>query len=164
MSRQGALEDERGFTLVELTIVILLMGIVSAIASSIWLGAIESRKVDTATKQVAADLRQAHSRATNRLHNWQVDFAGNSTYTTGPTDSPTSEVMDGDLALDEDLDDDAASDPVIVDPAATITFKPDGSAILPGASPFTLTVSSADGEPSHAIKINAATSGLEIVP
>ena len=33
MSRQGALEDERGFTLVEVTIVIILMGIVFAIAS-----------------------------------------------------------------------------------------------------------------------------------
>jgi prepilin-type N-terminal cleavage/methylation domain-containing protein len=161
MSRQGALEDEHGFSLVELTIVIIIMGLVFAIASSAWLGAIESRKVDTATNQVAADLRHAHSKATNRLENWQVIFAGDSTYTIGPTGSP----------IDEDLDDDPTSDPVIVGPAATITFKPDGSATLPGASPLTLTVSSADGgpcdpshEPCHQIKIYTATSGIEIVP
>ena len=158
MSRHGAREDERGFTLVEVIITILLMGIVFAIASSMWFRAIESRKVDSATNQVAADLRLAHSRATNRLGDWQVIFAGDSTYTIGPAGSP----------IDEDLDDDPASNPVIVDPAATITFTPDGSATLPGASPLTLTVRPADGgpddEPSHKIKINAATSGIEIVP
>src|SRR5829696_4254469 len=67
MSRQGALEDERGFSIVELVVVITLMGIVFVIAFSTWRGTIESRKVDSATNQVAADLRQAHSQATNRL-------------------------------------------------------------------------------------------------
>ena len=67
MSRQGAREDERGFTLVELMLVIIVMGILFAIASSTWFGAVESRRVDSATSQLAADLRQAHSRAINRL-------------------------------------------------------------------------------------------------
>src|SRR5215208_5773412 len=114
MSRQGALEDERGFTLGELLITIVIMGIVFAIASSSWFKMAESRRVDSATNQVAADLRQAHSRATNRLHNWQVILAGDSTYTLGPTVAPSDEDLDEDLALDEDLDDDPASDLVIV--------------------------------------------------
>jgi prepilin-type N-terminal cleavage/methylation domain-containing protein len=153
--RQGARKGERGFTLIEVIVTIVAMGIVFAIASSIWFGAIESRKVDSATNQVAADLRQAHSRASNRLQNWQVIFAGDSTYTIGPTGSP----------IDEDLDDNPASDPVVVGPAATITFKPDGSATLPGgASTITLTISSADGDPNHDIVINAATSEIKVVP
>lgn len=157
MIRRGAWEDERGFTLAEVMVTIIIMGIVFAIASSTWFQVVESRRVDSATNQMAADLRLAHSRATNRLEDWEVIFAGDSTYTIGPTGSPTP--------IDEDLDDDGASDLVIVDPAATITFKPDGSSTLPGgASSLTLTVRSADGDPDHDIVISKATSGIEIVP
>ena len=72
MSRQGAWEDERGFTLIEVIVTIIIMGIVFAIASSIWFGVVESRRVDSATNQLAADLRLAHTRATNRLEDWQA--------------------------------------------------------------------------------------------
>jgi type IV fimbrial biogenesis protein FimT len=64
--RRSSWEHQRGFTLLELLITIIVMGIVLAIASSTWFGAIESRRVDSATNQVAADLRLAYSRATNR--------------------------------------------------------------------------------------------------
>ena len=67
MCRQGAWREERGFTLVEVLLVIIFVGIVMAIASSLWFGAVESRRVDSATNQLAADLRQAHSKAINRL-------------------------------------------------------------------------------------------------
>ena len=62
MRHQGALEDERGFTLVELLAVIIIMGIVLSIASSTWFRVVESRRVDSATNQLAADLRLAHTR------------------------------------------------------------------------------------------------------
>src|SRR5687767_14735031 len=114
MSRQGALEDESGITLVELTIVIILMGIVFAIASSTWFGAIESRKVDSATNQLAADLRRAHSRAINRLADQTVTLtAGNSEYT-----------LPGGFTVDLDDNDDPgpAGDAVSVAAASTIVF------------------------------------------
>src|SRR5215211_1758289 len=85
MRRQGALEDESGITLVELTMVIILMGLVFAIANSMWFRAIEARRVDSATNQLTADLRQAHTRAINRLANQTVTLtAGNSEYTLLP--------------------------------------------------------------------------------
>src|SRR5215207_415518 len=96
MSRQGAREDERGFTLIEVIITIIIMGIVFAIASSSWFDAIESRKVDSATNQLVADLRQAHSKATNRLASQTVALgAGSSEYTL--TDSASGAVSPFDL-------------------------------------------------------------------
>ena len=153
MSRHGSWEDERGFTLIEVLATILLMGILFAIASSTLFGVVDGRRVDSATNQLAADLRLAHTRATNRLEQWQVVLtADSSTYTIGPVGAPST----------RDLDD-SVDDEVVVDAAALITFEPDGSAVLPGDAP--LIVSSADdGALNHAIEINAATSRIQIDP
>jgi prepilin-type N-terminal cleavage/methylation domain-containing protein len=72
MSRQGARENERGFTLVEVMVTIVIMGIVFAIASSTWFSVAEGRRVDSATNQLVSDLRLAHTRATNQLAGWRV--------------------------------------------------------------------------------------------
>ena len=155
MNRQGAWKDERGFTLIEVMVTIIVMGIVFAIASSTWFGVAESRRVDSATNRLAADLRQAHSRATNRLVPQTVTLtAGSSEYT-----------MAG---VARDLDDEPDKDLVVVDADADVTFNPDGSVTLPGGDPtLTRTVGSADDPtdaPNHDIQINAATSGIRIVP
>jgi prepilin-type N-terminal cleavage/methylation domain-containing protein len=155
--RHGALEDERGFTLIEVMVTIIIMGIVFGIASSTWFSVVESRRVDSATNQVVADLRLAHTKATNQLEEWQVVLAADSsTYTIiGPVGPPSN----------RDLDEDAG-DEVIVDSGATITFKGNGSAALPGdASSATFIVKPADAdEPAHEIEINAAISRIQIDP
>ena len=153
---QGSREGERGFTLIEVMVTIILMGILFGIASTVLFGVVEGRRVDSATNQLAADLRLAHTRATNRLVDWQVVLDGDSTYTIGPTGTPAT----------RDLDDDSVGDEIAVDTTATITFEPDGSASLPGdVAPPTLIVSSADDpDLSHVIEINAATSRIQIDP
>ncbi len=155
MSRQGTLEDEHGFTLVELLLAIIIMGIVFAIANSMWFGAIEARRVDSATNQLAADLRQAHTRAINRLVDQTVTLtAGNSEYT-----------MPGGVA--EDLDDNnsagAVGDVVSVAAASTIVFKGDGSAQVTGANPITVRATDNTGN-NHTIGINLVTSRIKIDP
>src|SRR5215212_7828891 len=84
--RQGISEDERGFTLAEVMITVVIMGIVFGIASSTWFKVAESRRVDSATNQVVADLRLAHTQATNRLTDvtFVVPSADSSTYQIGP--------------------------------------------------------------------------------
>jgi prepilin-type N-terminal cleavage/methylation domain-containing protein len=161
---QGTWTDERGFTLIELTIVITLMGLLFAIASSTWFGVIESRRVDSATNQLAADLRLAHSKATNRLASQTVTL-----------DADSSEYpVTGDGT--RDLDDDPDEDLVVVDTSADLTFNASGSATLPGGpSSLTFIVRSADDDPDdpcpdpdddpcHDIEINAATSRVQIDP
>jgi prepilin-type N-terminal cleavage/methylation domain-containing protein len=86
LRRRGSWRCERGFTLPELMITIVLLGILLAIASSTWFGVVESRRVDSATNQMVSDLRLAHSRATNRLASWRVEIdAGTRNYRIGPS-------------------------------------------------------------------------------
>jgi prepilin-type N-terminal cleavage/methylation domain-containing protein len=148
--RRAHWENQGGFTLIEVMITILIMGIVFAIASSTWLGAIESRKVDSATNQMVADLRQAHTQATNRLANHEVRLTDNgSTYRIGPPAALETVTLPDGTKVDT--------------PGATlnIVFKSDGSVTPPGA-PITFNVRSVDGNPSHTIEVNRLTSRIEV--
>ena len=146
----GLMAGERGFTLPEMTIVIVIMGIVLAISSASWFGAIEGRQVDSAANQVVADLRLAHSTATNRLADQVVTLtADNSTYTMG--------------TRTRDLDDDPGEHKAVVDATVTITFKPDGSAtVSPGGTESFQVVSADDGSKAHTINLNTATSRVQV--
>jgi type II secretory pathway pseudopilin PulG len=132
-------------------ITILVMGIVLGIATSSWFGVIRSRNVDSATTQVAADLRLAHSQATNRLAEYKVLVSANSsTYQVGPTAGPlaTKTLPDGTQTL----------------AAADIRFKADGSAtVFSGTTPITVK-SSVDPNNNHTIQINTLTSEINVVP
>ena len=68
----GLRKDERGFTLPELMTTIAILGILIAIAIIIWLGILERRRVDAAANQLAADMRLAHTSATNQLTDWRI--------------------------------------------------------------------------------------------
>src|SRR5215203_2622714 len=156
MNRQGAWEDERGFTLLEVLITIVIMGIVLAIATSSWFGVVESRRVDSATNQVVVDLRMAHTQATNRLLDttFVVDAGDSSTYEIGP---------DGDLETRTLPGDDQGTPKTKILPATdiTITFHSDGRADIDPAG--NITVAATDGEPTHTIEINPITSRVRVV-
>jgi type IV fimbrial biogenesis protein FimT len=160
----GLWRSERGFTLVEVMTTIIILMIVLAIASATWFGAVESRRVDSATSQLAADLRQAHSRAINRLADQTV------TLTAGQSEYTIPDGVDADLDDDPaDLDDDPLEDVVSVAAASTIVFKGNGEAQLAGASPnpttITITVRATDNPgKNHTIVINTATSEIKVVP
>lgn len=73
--------DERGFTLPELMVTVLVMGILFAIATVSWRNITDGRSLTSATNQLVGDLRLAHSSATNQLTDWRVVF--------GDASSPT---------------------------------------------------------------------------
>jgi prepilin-type N-terminal cleavage/methylation domain-containing protein len=159
-------KDERGFTLVELLLIITLVGVLMAIASSSWFGAVESRRVDAATSQLAADLRQAHSKAINRLQPQTVMLAtGSSQYTMTGLTNPV------------DLDEESGSNVVAVATGVTVAFCPNGSAEIPPATPACSAAPSGSAatitiglppdptqEPNHTIQINPVTSRVRVVP
>jgi prepilin-type N-terminal cleavage/methylation domain-containing protein len=153
MSQKGDCKGERGFTLIEVMVTIIIMGIVFAIASSAWFGVAESRRVDSATNQVVADLRLAHTQATNRLTDvsFVVASADSSTYQVGP-DTMT-------------LPGDAQGTPKTKILSATnIVFKSDGRAITTaGNPPGDIWVAATDGDPAHRIQINSITSRVKVV-
>ena len=151
MSWREALKDEHGFTLIEVLITIVLIGMVMAIASSTWFGAIESRRVDSATNQLVSDLRLAHSKATNRLLPQTVELsAGSSEYVTGT----------GNRDLDDASDDDLVS----VEEDSTIVFSPDGGAQVTGANPIRVQSTNDTTNKFHRIDVNTVTSRIKIDP
>jgi prepilin-type N-terminal cleavage/methylation domain-containing protein len=161
VSRQGALEDERGFSLIELIAVIAILGILVAVASTSWFGVVEGMQVDSATNQLVADLRQAHSRAINTLAPQTVSLIED--------DSEYTVTGAGTLDLDDCNEEDVAAgrcddkDVIVVDADTSVVFSGDGSAVVTGANPITVS-SSAAPDKNHEIGINTVTSRVQVVP
>jgi prepilin-type N-terminal cleavage/methylation domain-containing protein len=156
VSRQEAWDDERGFTLVEVMVTIILMLIVFGIALSTWFDWSEGRRVDSATNQVAADLRQTHTRATNRLEDWRIEMDADTrvyrTYRIDPnTGVPT-------LVSSNSLPERTEFLPAMG--VSAIVFEPAGGAQITGAG--NIGIASDDGSPCHEIEVIALTSRVEI--
>jgi prepilin-type N-terminal cleavage/methylation domain-containing protein len=144
-------QGERGFTLPEVLIVIVLMGILLTIASSSWFGMVESRRVDSATNQLVSDLRLAHTSATNRLVRYEVHLTDNSsTYWIGPPGALEARTLPDDARVDT------------TGSELNLDFSPDGSA-APSGAPINFRVSSVDGTPYHDLEIITATSRVKVV-
>jgi prepilin-type N-terminal cleavage/methylation domain-containing protein len=160
--RQRAWQHEHGFTLMEVMITILIMGIVFAIASSTWFGVVESRRVDSATNQMVSELHFAHTSATNRLQDWKVDLQPNSrNYRIGPCPDP--DVCAAPLppasgrSLEEGTEVRASGGGMVEE----VVFEPNGDAQITGAG--RIRIAAADGSPCHEIEINEATSTVRVI-
>src|ERR671920_1486238 len=66
--------DERGYTLPEILTAVSIMSIILAIGIIILLALLERWRVEAAADQFAADLRLAHTRATEQLTDWRGGF------------------------------------------------------------------------------------------
>lgn len=166
--------EDRGFTLPEVLITVVLIGIVMSIASSTWFRVVESRQADSAANQLLADLRLANSKASNQLTDWAVAKDPASLVPVGLLTDPDADyyvvrIPSGGAPNPVDdvtpryLPEDAQIDST----QFGARFKPNGSAEQVAGFPTTATVGSdgntADG-PSHSIEVNRATSRVQIDP
>jgi len=152
LRRQEVCKDEHGFTVIEMLVTIIILGIVLAIAISSWFGVVESRRVDSATNQLAADLRLANSRATNRLVPQTLTLtAGSSEYAI--TGIPGT----------RDLDNDPDRHLVTVAAPSAATFESNGEVQVTGANPIEVR-STNNIANNHTIELNPTTSRIKIVP
>ncbi|TFI54454.1 prepilin-type cleavage/methylation domain-containing protein [Mastigocladus laminosus UU774] len=63
-----------GFTLLENLVIILIIGILSAIALPNWISFIDIQRLNTAQNEVYRAMRQAQSEATKKKLSWQASF------------------------------------------------------------------------------------------
>jgi prepilin-type N-terminal cleavage/methylation domain-containing protein len=157
--------SQRGFTLPELMITIVLLGIVLAIVSSTWFGAVESRDVDSAANQFISDVRLAHTRATNQLSNWQVVHA------VGSADYQLVRVDDGSV-INRSLPENTkvlSSEANGPGSQRKLVFNPNGEASAQGGftdsdgdGAIDVIVSSTDDNPQHSVSVIPATSRVKI--
>ena len=143
--------EEWGFTLPEVLITIVIMGIVFAIASSAWSGVVDSGRVDSAANQLASDLRKAHTSATNRLGESKVvmDTSNPTTYQMGPTGSLSTRYL---------------PEGARIGTTATITFNPNGSASSnPSSVGWIRVKATSDDAKFHDLEVNTATSRVKLV-
>jgi type II secretory pathway pseudopilin PulG len=132
-------------------IVIVIMGILTAIAVPTWWSVVEGRQVDSATNQMVSDLRLANATAANRLVAYQVIFTnGSSSYQVGPAGSLSTRTLPDSVKVSTTL--------------STIVFKPDGSVtgVTGAANEIMVSKSSPAAEPKYGISINPATSRVKV--
>lgn len=65
-------KDRRGYTLPEVLTAVAIAGLLAAISVIIFLALLERWRVEAAADQLAADMRLAHTSATQQLTDWRV--------------------------------------------------------------------------------------------
>ncbi|AFY78495.1 MAG: prepilin-type N-terminal cleavage/methylation domain-containing protein [Hydrococcus sp. C42_A2020_068] len=67
-------QSKAGYTLIEILVVIIIAGVLAAIAAPSWVAFIERQRLNEANNQVYQAIRQAQSQAQKEKETWQVSL------------------------------------------------------------------------------------------
>ncbi len=154
--------QDRGFSLPELLIAIALMGVVLAIATSVWSNTVQSRRIDSATNQIKGDLELAHSSATNRLSKYRivVSTTGSAVYEFGPSGGSLTKrtLPDGITVTSTSLE--------------VVEFLPSGEVAVytskangkpdETCKPPELVVKASNGDPAYSVSVDCETGDVKV--
>jgi type II secretion system protein H len=141
---QRSVRSREGFTLVEVLMVMIIMGIMMAISIPSFMGWRENLKYRETAREVASMLREAKSRAITNNQEQQVQFdainqqyglrPGNRAYSTNWSDYVTTPLASNWMVLDSQvkivfaIQPPPAIAPPATDPPGSIQYTPNGAA------------------------------------
>ena len=123
--KTASINGDKGYTILELLVIVIMLGVLSAIAAPGWLGFINRQRVRTVNDRVFQSLRTAQSEAKRTKRDITITFNNNTS--TPPVDPPTATIN---------------TNPAQNPPLQTVTFD-GGGEIKPGT--ITLTVNRPPG-------------------
>jgi type IV fimbrial biogenesis protein FimT len=140
--------NESGFTLMELILVMVVMGIVAAIAIPTFMGLLPAMRLNGAARQVMGDLMNARMEAVKQNHEFKVFFLNNHEYKI-LDDNDSDGVDDGGLETSKTVDIQNNYEDVTLSDTGDPIFSPKGTA----TTLSTITVQNASGSKTVSISI-----------
>ncbi|WP_373533617.1 GspH/FimT family pseudopilin [Microcoleus sp.] len=163
-------KNDAGFTLIEVLIIVLILGIFASIAAPSWLGFINRQRVRTVNDRVLQTLRSAQSEAKRNRRDVTVTFNYNPNPPANPVaDPPTvtingnaqqlnvgGEIKPGQITLRNN----APANSIVFDYLGNVNELPLDTSVNPNVRRFFVTVSAVGGGTKQCVIIDTIIGGM----